>query len=199
MKLKKHGGGSIELSDAVFAQKRNDTLIHQAVIADMTRNRGSKAQKNRAQVSGSGRKPWRQKGTGSARVGTRRNPIWRGGGVAFAATPDKRKVKINRKMFRAAMRSVLSTLCSGGRLIIDADIEVKSHKTAAMAAWLKERDLNNALVVVPDIGRDLELATRNLPDSAFVGVSELDALTLLRFDRVVLTESAARKIEERLA
>ena len=200
MNLQKHGGtGAIELSDAIFAQKRNDALIHQAVVADMSRNRVGKANKSRSQVSGSGRKPWRQKGTGSARVGTRRNPIWRGGGVAFAATADKRELKINRKMFRAALRSLLSYLCANGRLLVGDELKVSSPKTREMVAWLKERELNDVLIVVPEIDDNLALATRNMRGLEVIEASQVDALTLLRFDKVWMAESAVRKLEERLA
>lgn len=199
MELEKFGGSTIKLSDKVFGQKPNEMLIHQVVCADMTRRRGSKAQKNRSQVSGSGRKPWRQKGTGSARVGTKRNPIWRGGGVAFAATPGKRHIKVNRRMFRTALCSVLSALCADSRLIIDEDIKLKSPKTREMVAWMKERKLDNALIVVAEKDENIELASRNIPNVEVIETRFVDALTLLRFEKVLMTETTVRQIEERLA
>lgn len=202
MKLTMHNGGTMELQDEIFACKPNNALMSQVVRADMSRSRVGKMHKTRAQVSGSGRKPWRQKGTGSARVGTRRNPIWRGGGVAFAATPDKRRIKVNRKMFRAALRSTLSGLCAENRLLVDEDIKLQSNKTREMAQWMKERELGksgSALVVVVETDENIALASRNIPNLEVVEVAYLDVLTLLRFDKVLMTESTVRKLEERLA
>lgn len=199
MKLPMCDGKTTEASDKIFGQPHNAALIHQAVLIDMGKGRVGKANKSRSEVAGSGKKPWRQKMTGRARVGGRQNPIWRGGGVAFAATPVRRKRKMSRKMFRAALRNALSALHAEQCLLVDDDVKLKEPRTKNMLEWMSTRRLGKSLIVVEKLDRNLELASRNLPGVEVVEAAWLDVVTLLRFEKVVLTQSALRCIEERLA
>ena len=194
------GSGSVDLADGTFAVDYNQALVHQVVSAYLAGGRrGTKSRKSRAEVRGGGAKPWRQKGLGRARAGSIRSPIWRGGGAAFAAKPRSYQQKVNRKMYRGAMRSILSELIRRGRLHVVEDFTLDSPKTKEMASRLTALGLNDVLVVTRETNDTLALASRNLP---YVGVQhceDLSPVSLLRFDSVLMTVDAARRLEERLA
>lgn len=196
-----HGeAGAVDVSDAVFAADYKPGLIHQVVTAYMAGARaGTKAQKTRSDVRGGGRKPYRQKGTGRARAGTSRSPLWRGGGVTFAARPRNYEQKVNRKMYRGALRSILSELVRAGRLIVVAEFSVAEAKTKAMVAKLAELGLNDALIVVETMDLNLALAARNLYGVEVMAAAGVDPVSLVAFEHVVVTEAALRSIEGRLA
>ncbi len=200
MKLELAGGGSVELADSAFAAQFNGPLVHQVITAYQAGGRsGTKAQKNRSQVRGGGAKPWRQKGTGRARVGTIRSPIRVGGGRAFPARPRSFAQKVNRKMYRGAVRCVLSELIREDRLVILEEFAVSEPKTRQLIARLAELDLGSTLIVVESVDRNLRLASRNLP---YVDVREarvVDPVSLIAHDSVVMTVAAARALESRLA
>lgn len=202
MKLKLAGAsGSVELADATFAREYNETLVHQVVTAYMAGARsGSKAQKTRAQVRGGGAKPWRQKGTGRARAGTIRSPIWVGGGRAFAAKKRDFSQKINRKMFRGAIAAMISELARQERLIMVEKFSVAEAKTKLVVAQLKDLDVGeNVLIVVEGFDRDLLLGARNLPHVKVLEASGVDPVSLARHEKVVMTVPAAKILEERLS
>ena len=193
-------GGSLQVSDAVFGADFKEALIHQVVTAYLAGARaGTKAQKTRSQVSGGGKKPWRQKGTGRARSGTTRSPIWRKGGVTFAAVPRSYDQKVNRKMYRGALRSILSELVRQDRLIVVDEFAVAEPKTKALLAKLGELGANDALIVVDQPDENLYLAGRNLYAVDVRDVAELDPASLVAFDKVILSKGAVQKLEERLA
>ncbi len=192
--------GSIELSDAVFAKDFNETLIHQVVTAYMAGARaGSKAQKNRSAVSGGGAKPWRQKGTGRARAGTIRSPLWRGGGATFAASPRDYSQKVNRKAYRAAMRSILSELVRQERLIVVDKLVVDAPKTRELVKLLGDLGVEDVLIVADELDENTFLASRNLHKVGLCDVESIDPVSLLGYEKVLMTESAVKKVEERLA
>jgi large subunit ribosomal protein L4 len=194
------GSGSVEVSDAVFAAEMNAALVHQVVTAYMAGGRaGTKAQKNRSAVSGGGAKPWRQKGTGRARAGTSRSPIWRSGGRAFAASPRNYEQKVNRKMYRGAIRSQLSELLREGRMHVVQDLVVSSPKTKELVAQLKALDVNDVLLVTETLDENLILASRNLKNVGVLAVNELDPVSLIAFKNLVITSAAVKILEERLA
>jgi len=204
MKLKLVNGGAlgseIEVSDATFGREFNEPLVHQVITAYLAAGRaGTKAQKTRAEVRGGGRKPWRQKGTGSARAGSIRSPIWVGGGRAFAASPRSYEQKVNRKMYRGALRSMLSELARQDRLVVTAGIELEAPKTKMLVTKLKELGLGSVLIVVEAYDEKLFLASRNLHDVAVVPVASLDPVSLARHDKVLATVGALKMLEERLA
>ena len=193
------GGKTVSVSDAIFGRPFNKDLVHQIVTAYLAGARaGTKAQKNRAEVRGGGKKPWRQKGTGRARAGTIRSPLWRSGGVTFAARPQDYTQKVNRKMYRAAMRSILSELVRQERLVVVDSFEVDAPKTKQLVAKLKDLDLEKALIVTEDIDEKLFLAARNIPYVDVVDVAAADPVSLVAFDKVLVTVSALRKFEEKL-
>lgn len=192
--------GSVEVSDLTFGKEFNETLVHQVVTAYMAGGRqGTKAQKNRSAVSGGGAKPWRQKGTGRARAGTSRSPIWRAGGVTFAAQPRDHSQKVNKKMFRAAMRCIFSELVRQDRLVVVEDFAMESPKTKQFVAKLNELELSNALLVTEDVEQNLFLAARNVPHVDVRDVAGVDPVSLVGFDKVLVTVAALKKIEEKLA
>jgi len=194
------GAGEIEVSDALFAREFNQDLIHQVVTAYLAGARqGSRAQLNRAAVSGGGKKPWRQKGTGRARAGTSSSPIWRSGGVTFAAKPQDHSVKVNRKMYRAAMRSILSELARSERLVVVEEFAIDAPKTKLLAAKLKEMELGNVLIVSESVDGNLYLASRNLIGVEVRDAAGIDPVSLVGFDKIVLTVAAIKKLEEVLA
>jgi large subunit ribosomal protein L4 len=194
------GAQTLSVSDDVFGADFKEALIHQVVTAQMAAARaGTKAQKNRAAVRGGGAKPFRQKGTGRARAGTSRSPIWRSGGVNFAATPRNFAQKVNRKMFRGAIRSILSELNRQERLVVVDDIKVSAPKTKELVGKLKEMDLSDVLIVTPEIDENLYLAARNLYGVDVCEVSEIDPVSLVAYEKVMITEAAVKKLEERLA
>ncbi len=189
----------IEVSDAVFGARLNEPLIHQVVVAYQAGTRqGTRAQKNRSAVSGGGAKPWRQKGTGRARAGTNRSPLWRGGGVVFAAQPQDFSQKLNRKMYRGALRSLLSELVRQQRLLAIDGFSVETVKTKQLAQKLARLGIGDALIVTDEADSKLGLSARNLPRVAVCDVSHADPLSLLHYDKVVMTVGALRRIEERL-
>lgn len=200
MKLKiVNGGAELQVSDATFGRRFNEALVHQVITAYRNTGRaGTKAQKTRAEVRGGGKKPWSQKGTGQARAGSNRSPIWVGGGRAFAAKPRDFSQKVNRKMYRGAMSSMLSELARTGRLLAANDIPLEAPKTRLLANQLKSWDLSNVLIVVEALDEKLFLAARNLPHVAVVEVARLDPVSLASFDKVLMTVGAAKMLEERL-
>ncbi len=192
--------GTTEVSEAVFAQNFNESLVHQVVTAYLAKARqGSVAQKNRAAVRGGGKKPWKQKGTGRARAGTIRSPIWRGGGVTFAAQPQDYTQKINRKMYRSAMRSILSELIRQERLVVVDTLTVESAKTRDLASKLNELKLSDVLIVLDSVDESIYLAARNIPNVDVRDVIATDPVSLLRFSKVLITAPALKQFEERLA
>jgi large subunit ribosomal protein L4 len=193
-------GSSVSLSDVAFAQDFNEALIHQVVVAYMAAGRsGSKAQKSRSDVSGGGAKPWRQKGTGRARAGTSRSPIWRSGGVTFAARPRDHAQKVNRKMYRGALRSILSELLRQDRLTLVDSMTVAEPKTKLVFEMLKGLGAEGALLVTHAEDRNLTLAARNIPGVHVISAADMDPLSLVRADSVVMTVDAAKHIEEVLS
>ena len=200
MKLKMHGKGSVDVADAAFDSEYNEALVHQVVTAYLAGARaGTKAQKSRSTARGGGAKPWRQKGTGRARVGTIRSPIWVGGGRAFAAKPRKYAQKVNKKMYRAALRSVLSELARQDRLVVVQSLELEAPKTKELAGKLKELGLDNVLILNEAFDEKVFLAARNLPDVGICDVASMDPVVLIRFDKVLTTVPALKLIEERLS
>jgi large subunit ribosomal protein L4 len=201
MKLQMHGAGGkdLQVSEAAFGREFNEGLVHQVVTAYLATGRsGTKAQKTRSEARGGGAKPWRQKGTGRARHGTIRSPIWVGGGRAFAAKPRDYTQKVNRKMYRAAMQSLLSELVRQERLTIVESVEVEEPRTRLMVAKMKELDVKSGLFVVEAFDEKLFLAARNLPGVEVLEVTALDPVSLLRYERVVMTVAAVRRLEEKL-
>lgn len=191
---------TLSVSDAAFAREYNEDLVHQVVTSFLAGARqGTKAQKNRAAVSGGGKKPWRQKGTGRARAGTIRSPIWRSGGVTFAAQPRDHSVKVNRKMYRAAMQSILSELARQGRLMVVESLDVEQPKTRLLVKQLGEYGVDNALVIAGEVNENLYLASRNLHKVDVRDANGIDPVSLLAYDKVLATVDAVKKIEEMLA
>lgn len=188
---------SAELAETPF----KESLVHQAVTAYMAGGRaGTKAQKNRAAVSGGGRKPWRQKGTGRARAGTTRGPIWRSGGVTFAAVPRDHSQKLNKKMYRAAMRSIVAELDRQERIAVVAKLAIKEPKTKLLVAELtKQKAEGRILLIVAEVDENLSLAARNIPYVEVRTANSLDPVVLVGADKVIATKDALAKIEEQLA
>ena len=200
MELNLIAGGTVEVSDQTFGREFNEALIHQVVTAYMAGARqGTRSQKTRAEVSGGGRKPWRQKGTGSARAGSTRSPIWRSGGVTFAAKPQDHSQKVNRKMYRAAMRSIWSELVRQDRLVITQEMSVDTPKTSALAEKLKAMALESVLIVTAEVSDALFLSARNLPHVDVRDAEGIDPVSLLSFEKVLVTVDALKAIEEQLA
>jgi len=197
---KKTGKEKISLSDKSFSREYNEPLVHQMVVTYMAGTRqGTVKQKTRSEVRGGGRKPWRQKGTGRARAGTIRSPIWRSGGVTFAAKPQDYSKKLNKKMYRGAMQCILSELIRQDRLIVVNEFTVESHKTKDLVNKLKEFDLENVLIVSDQVQKNLYLAARNLHKVDALDVSGLDPVSLIGFEKVLITVSALKKVEEMLS
>ena len=200
MELQLQGSGSVQVSDDTFAADFRESLVHQVVTACLSGARaGNAQQKTRSEVSGGGVKPFRQKGTGRARAGTIRSPLWRGGGATFASTPRDYSQKINRKMYRGAMRSILSELVRQERLVAVDTFGVSEPKTRELLGKLRELGLENALIVTVEPDDNLYLAARNLPKVAVCDVDSADPVSLVGFDKVLMTKDALKKIEERLA
>jgi large subunit ribosomal protein L4 len=192
--------GTVSVSELTFGKEYNQDLVHQAVVSYMAGARqGTKAQKNRAAVSGGGKKPWRQKGTGRARAGTIRSPLWRSGGVTFAAQPRNFEQKLNKKMYRAAMRCILSELNRQDRLIVVESFDIDTPKTKVLVQKLDQWSLSEVLIVSEDVAENLYLAARNLHKVDVRDVQALDPVSLIRFEKVVVTVSALKKIEEAFA
>ena len=194
-----NGAQAIDVCERTFGGEFNETLVHQAVVAYMAGGRqGSKKQKTRSEVSGGGKKPWRQKGTGRARAGTIRSPIWRGGGTTFAARPQDHSQKLNKKMYRAAMRSILSELLRQDRLVVVEDFSVDAPKTKALLGKLDTLGLQDVLIVSENVEQNLYLAARNLPHVDVRDVQASDPVSLIAYDKVLMTVSAVKKFEEML-
>ena len=192
--------GTVEVSEAAFGMEFNQDLVHQAVVTFLAGARqGTRAQKNRSAVSGGGRKPFAQKGTGRARAGTIRGPIWRGGGVTFAAQPQDHSQKINRKMYRSAMRSIVSELARQDRLVVVNDFDVDAPKTKGLIAKLAEYGLQQALIVTEEVSENLYLSSRNLHKVDVRDAAAIDPVSLINSDKVIVTIAALKKIEEILA
>ena len=200
MKLKMQGSGSVDVAESAFGAAFNEALVHQVVTAFLAGGRaGTKAQKNRAQVQGGGAKPWRQKGTGRARAGTIRSPIWVGGGRTFAAKPRDHSQKVNKKMYRAALRSVFSELVRQDRLVITDSIELDAPKTKELAGKLKALDLSNVLIVNEAFDEKVYLSARNMQDVGICDAASVDPVVLMRFEKVLITLPALKLVEERLS
>lgn len=190
----------VKVSEVTFGSQFNEDLVHQAVTTFLANARqGTRKQKTKAEVSGGGKKPWRQKGTGSARAGSNRSPIWVGGGRAFAAKPRSFEQKVNRKMYRGAMRSMLSELVRQERLVITDGLELEAPKTRMLVGKLKELGLDSVLILVEAYEEKLFLAARNLPSVQVLPVSGLDPVSLARHQKVLATVGALKMLEERLA
>jgi large subunit ribosomal protein L4 len=191
---------SVELSDGNFGRDFNETLVHQVVTAYMAAARsGTKAQKSRSAVSGGGAKPFRQKGTGRARAGTIRSPLWRSGGTTFAASPRSYEQKVNKKMYRAALRSILSELVRQERLIVVDEFALDAPKTKQLAEKLKAMDISNVLIVAAEVNDNLFLSARNLAHVDVVVATRVDPVSLVRFEKVIMTVAAVAALEEMLA
>ena len=191
--------GSVSVSKAVFGAEYNEALIHQVVTAYQAGARqGTRAQKNRSAVSGGGAKPFRQKGTGRARAGTIRSPIWRGGGVTFAAQPQDHGQKVNRKMYRAAMQSIMSELARQDRLMVVESLDLEAPKTKLLVKHLSEYGVENVLIVSAEVDENLYLAARNLHAVDVLDVEGVDPLSLIGHDKVMITVDAVKKFEEML-
>ncbi|RUO20039.1 50S ribosomal protein L4 [Aliidiomarina shirensis] len=195
----KDAKGALEVSEATFGREYNEALVHQVVVAYAAGARqGSKAQKTRSEVSGGGKKPWRQKGTGRARAGTIRSPIWRSGGVTFAAKPQSHEQKVNKKMYRGALKSILSELVRQDRLIVVESFGIDSPKTKQLVAKLKDMELNDVLIITKDLDENLFLASRNLHKVDVRDVQGIDPVSLIAFDKVLFTADAVKQLEETL-
>ena len=200
MNLNTTSGGTVNVSEVAFGREFNEPLVHQVVTAFLAAGRqGSKAQKNRSAVRGGGRKPWRQKGTGRARSGTIRSPLWRSGGVTFAATPRSFEQKINKKMYRGAMQCILSELVRQDRVVVVEELSVDTPKTKAFASKLKEYDIDSALIVTENIDENLYLASRNLPKVKVCEAKNIDPVSLVAVEKVLFTVGAIKTLEEQLA
>ena len=192
--------GTVAVSEANFAREYNEALVHQVVTAYLSGARqGTRAQKTRSEVAGGGKKPWRQKGTGRARAGTIRSPIWRSGGVTFAAKPQDHSQKVNRKMYRAALRSILSELARTDRLMIVEALDVEQPKTKLLVETLKGYGVDNVLIVADNVDKNLYLASRNLHKVDVRDVEGADPVSLIAYDKVMITVEAVKKFEEALA
>ena len=200
MKLQlKNAASEIQLSDVAFGRAYNEALVHQVVTAYMAGGRaGTKRQKSRAEVRGGGKKPWSQKGTGQARAGSSRSPLWVGGGRTFAARPRDFSQKVNRKMYRAAMQSMVSELIRQDRLLVVENLEVSAPRTKLLTAKLAELGASRALILVEAYEEKLFLAARNIPHVEVMPVASLDPLSLIKHDKVIATVGALRLLEQRL-
>ena len=200
MELMVKGADALTVSETTFGREFNEALVHQVVVAFAAGARqGTRAQKTRSEVSGGGAKPWRQKGTGRARAGTIRSPIWRTGGVTFAAKPQDHSQKVNKKMYRGAMKSILSELIRQERLIVVDNFSVEAPKTKELVAKLKDLELTDALIVTSEVDENLFLAARNLYKVDARDVAGIDPVSLIAFDKVVMTAEAVKQVEEMLA
>jgi large subunit ribosomal protein L4 len=191
--------GKVSVSDVAFAREFNEDLVHQVVTAYLAGARqGTRAQKTRSEVSGGGKKPWRQKGTGRARAGTIRSPIWRTGGVTFAAKPQDHSQKVNRKMYRAALRSIMSELARQDRLMVVESMDIEAPKTKLLVKQLGDYGVDNVLIVTSEVGENLYLAARNLHKVDVRDVDGVDPVSLIAYDKVMVTVDAVKKFEEML-
>ncbi len=200
MELMVKGADALTVSETTFGREFNEALVHQVVVAYAAGARqGTRAQKTRSEVSGGGAKPWRQKGTGRARAGTIRSPIWRSGGVTFAAKPQDHSQKVNKKMYRGALKSILSELVRQDRLIVVDNFSIEAPKTKELVAKLKELELNDVLIVTGEVDENLFLAARNLYKVDARDVAGIDPVSLVAFNKVLMTAAAVKQVEEMLA
>ncbi len=192
--------GSLAVAETVFGQPYREGLVHQVVTAYFAAARaGTKAQKTRAEVSGGGRKPWKQKGSGQARAGTTRGPLWRTGGRAFAARPRNYEQKVNRKMYQGALRSILSELVRQDRLVVVDSLDVAEAKTRALVARLAQFKVDSVLLVAEEVSDALYLSARNLHWVGLADVESIDPALLIAFDKVVMTQGSVNRLQERLS
>ena len=199
MNLKTVSGSAVELSEVAFGREFNEALVHQVVTAYLAGGRqGTRAHKSRADVSGGGKKPFRQKGTGRARAGSIRSPIWVGGGKTFAARPQDWSQKVNRKMYRGAMQCILAELVRQDRLVLVEEFAVAAPKTKELLAKLNDLNATRALIVTDAVDENLYLAARNIPHVDVVDAAAIDPVSLIAFDKVVMSVAAAKKIEVEL-
>lgn len=199
MQINVNGAQAIDVCERTFGDDFNEALVHQVVVAYLAGGRqGSKKQKTRSEVAGGGRKPWRQKGTGRARAGSIRSPIFRSGGVTFAARPQDHSQKVNKKMYRAAMRSILSELVRQDRLVLVEELAVQAPKTKELVQKLQELELQNVLIIADDVEQNLYLAARNIPHVDVRDVQGSDPVSLIAYDKVLMTVPALKKFEELL-
>ena len=197
MELAVAGGSAIEVSNATFGRDFSEALVHQVVTAYLAGGRaGTKAQKTRSDVRGGGKRPWRQKGTGRARAGTIRSPLWRGGGQTFAARPQDHSQKVNRKMYRGALQTILSELVRQERLMVLGSFELSAPKTSELLKKLAELDFKKGLIITSEVEGNLFLASRNVPGVHVLDVAGLDPVSLVAADKVIMTVDAVKKIEE---
>jgi large subunit ribosomal protein L4 len=197
--LKTVSGAAVELSEVAFGKEFNEALVHQVVSAYLAGGRqGTRAQKTRAEVSGGGKKPFKQKGTGRARAGSIRSPLWRGGGKSFAAKPQDWAQKVNRKMYRGAMQCILAELVRQDRLVLVEEFTVGTPKTKELLAKLQSMGVTNALIVTDAVDENLYLAARNLPHVEVIDTSAVDPVSLIGFDKVLMSVPAAKKLEVEL-
>jgi large subunit ribosomal protein L4 len=197
MQLSVAGGKDIKVSESTFGRDFSEALVHQVVTAYLAGGRaGTKAQKNRSAVRGGGRKPFRQKGTGRARAGTIRSPIWRGGGRTFAATPRDHSQKVNKKMYRGAMQAILSELVRQDRLIVVDSLETKEPSTKALISHLADLGFETGLIVTKELDENVYLSSRNVPGVYTLDVSAIDPVSLVAADKVIMTVDAVEKIQE---
>lgn len=191
---------TVSVSDEAFGRDFNESLVHQVVVTYLAGARqGSVKQKTRSEVSGGGRKPFRQKGTGRARAGSTRSPLWRGGAKTFAAVPQDHSKKINKKMYRGAMQCIVSELIRQGRLVIVDDFKLEDHKTKGLLAKLGEFQLDNVLIVSEQVDKNLYLAARNLHDVDVLDADGVDPVSLIGYEKVLVTVPALKKLEGLLA
>ena len=197
MELTVAGGNAINVSEATFGRDFSEALVHQVVTAYLAGGRaGTKAQKTRSDVRGGGRKPWKQKGTGRARAGTIRSPLWRGGGRTFAARPRDHSQKVNRKMYRGALQAILSELVRQDRLVVLDKFDLSAPKTSELLAKLADLGVEKGLIITAQVDGNLFLATRNVPNIYVLDVAGLDPVSLVAADKVIMTVDAVKKIEE---
>ncbi|MCX8574274.1 MULTISPECIES: 50S ribosomal protein L4 [unclassified Gilliamella] len=191
---------ALSVSETTFGREFNEALVHQVVVAYASAARqGSRAQKTRAEIAGSGKKPWRQKGTGRARSGSIKSPIWRSGGVTFAAKPQDHSQKVNRKMYRGALKSIFSELVRQERLVVVETFTVEAPKTKLLTQKLNDMNLNDVLIITTEVDENLFLAARNLHKVDVRDVAGIDPVSLIAFDKVVITVDAVKQVEEMLA
>lgn len=199
MDIKVVGGSQVTVSEATFAREFNEPLVHQVVTAYLAGARqGTRAQKNRAAVSGGGSKPWNQKGTGRARAGTIRSPLWRSGGVTFAAQPQDHSQKVNKKMYRGAMRCILSELIRQDRLVVIDSFEMKEPKTRELVKQLNDLSLSNVFIVTEQVNPNIYLAARNLHGVEVRDVQGVDPVSMIKHEKMLITISALKQLEESL-
>ncbi|WP_215770407.1 50S ribosomal protein L4 [Haemophilus sp. SZY H36] len=200
MELQVVGANALTVSETTFGREFNEALIHQVVVAYAAGARqGTRAQKTRAEVSGSGKKPWRQKGTGRARAGDIKSPIWRSGGITFAVKPQDHSQKVNKKMYRGAIKSILSELVRQDRLVVVEKFELDAPKTKVLVQKLKDLAVEDALIITASLDENLFLAARNLYKVDVRDVQGIDPVSLIAFDKVIVTVDAVKQIEEILA